>query len=117
MYTCQFCSTSLKKAFTGTFKGEHIHSCSSCFKRFLSPIEFDQESVYYPNVGRREIQIEDYIVMYDTNVNEVVRIPLKTYEEGLIGLLKEDLSQDIQIDTKDILVVIEPWNTTLVIEE
>lgn len=117
MYTCQFCSSSLKKAFTGIFKGEHIHSCSSCFTRSLSPIRFDQESVYYPSLGRREIQIEDCIVMYDTNANEVVRIPLKTYEEGLIGLLKEDLSRDIQIDTKDILVVIEPWNTRLVIGE
>lgn len=117
MYNCQFCSSIINKAFTGTFKGKQIHSCINCFTRSLSPIEFDQEIVYYPNIGRRKIQIQDSVVMYDTNANEVVRIPLKTYEEGLIGLLKEDLSNDLQIDLKDILVVIEPWNKTLIIGE
>lgn len=115
MYNCQFCSTQIKKAFTGTFKGEQVYSCIDCFTRSLSPIEFDDESVYYPSVGRRDIQSEDSAVMFDTKGNEVARIPLSNYQEGMIGFLKEDLSEELQINYDDILVVIEPWNTNLVI--
>lgn len=114
MYNCQFCSTQIKKAFIGTFKGQQIYSCIDCFTRSLSPIEFDDESVYYPSVGRRDIQKEDSVIMFDTKCDEVASIPLSTYQEGLIGFIREDLSDELQINYDDVVVVIKPWNQNLI---
>lgn len=116
MYNCQFCSTQINKAFIGTFKGQQIYSCIDCFTRSLSPIEFDDESVYYPRVGRRDIQKEDSIIMFDTKGDEVASIPLSTYQEGLIGFIRENLSDELQINYDEIVVVIKAWNQILTMD-
>jgi hypothetical protein len=110
MYTCHFCHTSITEAFVGS-KGEgKVYSCFKCFIQTLKPFKFDEELVYYPMFGIREIQHDDSVAFYDKEGNELARVYLKSYDEGFISYLKEELAEDTDMKSGDITLIIEPYN-------
>ncbi|NRG30006.1 hypothetical protein HRF69_23220 [Bacillus circulans] len=63
--------------------------------------------------GIREIQPDDSVVFYDKEGNEFARVYLKSYDEGFLSYLKEELAQDTGITSEDIILVIEPCDVRL----
>lgn len=115
MYTCHFCHNSISKAFVGS-KGERkVYSCFKCFIKTLKPFIFDEEFVYYPLFWTRDIQLEDSIVFYDNEGQELAKVYLEAYEEGFVSYLKEELAKDLDLDLafEDITLVIEPYDIHL----
>jgi len=113
MYTCHFCHTSISKAFVGSKNEGKVYSCIKCFIQSLKPFRFDGELVFYPMFGIRKIQPEDSIAFYDKGGNECGRVNLKSYDEGFLSYLKEELAQDTEVTTEDITLVIEPYDIRL----
>lgn len=113
MYNCHFCHTSVSEAFVGSKNEAKVHSCFTCFIETLKPFEFDGEFVYYPLFGIRDIQAEDSVAYYDKDGNEIARVFLKSYEEGFLTFLKEELAQDTALSVDDILLVVEPHDVRL----
>lgn len=113
MYTCHFCNTIITKAFVGSKNEGKVYSCFKCFIKTLVPFKFDEEFVYYPMFGIREIQQEDFVFFYDKMGKELARVCLNSYEEGLLSYLKEELVQDTEVKIEDITLVIEPHDIRL----
>ncbi|MFA9459010.1 hypothetical protein ACERJO_19980 [Halalkalibacter sp. AB-rgal2] len=63
--------------------------------------------------GIREIQPADSVAYYDKGGNELARVYLKSYDEGLLSYLKEELAQDTELTTDDMTLVIEPHDIRL----
>lgn len=112
MFTCNICYNSFQnnQAFVGNKNNQAIFSCIDCFLKALKPFEFDGELVYYPMFGTREIQIHDIVVFFDKDGQELGKVFLKTYEEGLLSLLKMEIAEDLGIGEKNIVLVIEPFD-------
>jgi hypothetical protein len=113
MCTCHFCHTSISKAFVGSKNEGNVYSCFNCFIQTLKPFRFDEELVFYPMFGIRKIQPEDSVAFYDKVGNELARVYLKSYDEGLLSYLKEELAQDTEVKIEDITLVIEPYDIHL----
>jgi hypothetical protein len=113
MYTCHFCHTSISKAFVGSKNEGKVYSCFKCFIQTLKPFKFDEELVYYPMFGIREIHLEDSVAFYDKEGNELARVYLKSYDEGFLSYLKEELAQNTEVVTEDFVLLIEPNNIRL----
>ncbi|MFD1172740.1 hypothetical protein [Oceanobacillus picturae] len=63
--------------------------------------------------GIHEIQLEDSVAFYDKEGNELARVYLKSYDEGFLSYLKEELDQNTGIVTEDFVLLIEPNNIRL----
>lgn len=63
--------------------------------------------------GIRDIQLEDYIAFYNNDGQELARVYLGSYQEGLLSYLKEEIADKISLTTKDITLVIEPYDIQL----
>lgn len=113
MYTCHFCHSSISKAFVGSKNEGKVYSCFRCFIQTLKPFKFDGEIVFYPMFGIRKIQPEDSVAFYDKEGNELARVYLKSYDEGFLSYLKEELAQDTGITSENIILVIEPCDIRL----
>lgn len=113
MYTCHFCNSSVIEAFVGSKNEGKVYSCLRCFIQTLKPFLFDEETVYYPMFGIRDIQHEDSVAFYDSEGNELARVYLKSYEEGFLSFLKEELIHDTMLSADDIFLVVEPYNVRL----
>ncbi|MFS0594422.1 hypothetical protein AB1L05_22880 [Cytobacillus horneckiae] len=61
----------------------------------------------------RKIQPEDSVAFYDKGGNELARVYLKSYDEGFLSYLKEELAQDTEVITENITLVIEPYDIRL----
>ncbi|SPT82873.1 Uncharacterised protein [Niallia circulans] len=113
MHTCHFCHSSIIEAFVGSNNEGKVYSCFKCFIQTLKPFKFDEELVYYPMFGIREIQPDDSVVFYDKEGNELATVYLKSYDEGFFSYLKEELAQDTEIATEDFILLIEPFDIRL----
>lgn len=113
MHTCHFCHISISKAFVGSKNEGKVYSCFKCFIQTLKHFKFDEELVYYPMFGIREIQPDDSVVFYDKEGNELATVYLKSYDEGFISYLKEELAEDTDMKSEGITLVIEPYNIQL----
>lgn len=113
MHTCHFCHSSITEAFVGSNNQGRVHSCFKCFIQALKPFKFDEELVYYPIFGIREIQHDDSVAFYDKKGNELARVYLKSYEVGFLSFLKDELVQDTALTYEDIALVIEPCDIRL----
>lgn len=113
MYTCSFCNLTINEAFVGSKNETKIYSCFKCFIKTLKPFKFDEELVYYPLLGIRDIQIGDHVVFYDKDGQELAKVYLDSYEEGFLSHLKEEITRDLEIAAEDISLVIEPFGVQL----
>lgn len=113
MYTCHFCNDSLTIGFVGSRNETKIYSCFKCFIQTLKPFKFDMEFVYYPLFGMRDIQLEDSVVFYDNEGQELAKVRLEAYEEGFLSYLKKGIAKDLDLALKDIKLVIEPFDIKL----
>jgi len=103
---------SLLKLFRLKNEGK-VYSFFKCFIKTLIPFKFDEEFVYYPMFRMRNIQLEDSVVFYYHDGQELARVYLKSYQEGYLSYLKEDIAKDIDFSTEDITLVIEPYDIQL----
>src|SRR5690625_6185995 len=53
--------------------------------------------VFYPLFGTREIQINDKVIFFDKDGQELCEIFLNAYEEGLLSFLKLEIIDDLGI--------------------
>ncbi|WP_339283797.1 hypothetical protein [Oceanobacillus sp. FSL K6-3682] len=113
MYTCHFCQTSITEAFVGSKNEGKIYSCFKCFIQTLKPFKFDDELVYYPLFGMRNIQLEDSIAFYSKHGDELARVYLNSYEEGLLSYLREEIDKETNLTTEEVKLVIEPYDLQL----
>jgi|SRR5699024_887989 len=113
MYTCNFCNSAINEAFVGTKDEIKVYSCFDCFIETLKPFKFDDEFVYYPLFGMRDIQLEDSVAFYDKRGQELARVYLKVYQEGFLSYLKEEIAGEINLATEDITLLIEPNDVQL----
>lgn len=113
MYTCHFCHSNISEAFVGTTNEGKVCSCFKCFIQTLKPFRFDDEYVHYPLFGIRNIQLEDSVVFYDIDGQELARVYLESYQEGLLSYLKEEIADKITLATEKIKLVIEPFDLQL----
>lgn len=113
MYTCHFCNSAITEVFVGSKNETKIYSCFNCFKQTLKPFKFDKEFVYYPLFGVRDIQLEDSVVFYDNEGQELAKVCLEAYEEGFLSYLKEELAKNLDLAFKDLTLVIEPFDIKL----
>jgi hypothetical protein len=60
-----------------------------------------------------KMQPEDSVALYDNGGNELARVNLKSYDEGFLSYLKEELAQDAEVTIEDIILVIEPYDIRL----
>lgn len=113
MFTCNFCNSVITEAFVGSKDEIKVYSCFNCFIQTLKPFKFDDEFVYYPFFGMRDIQLEDSVSFYDKQGQELARVHLRAYQEGLLSYLKEEIAAEINLATEDITLVIEPYDVQL----
>lgn len=100
MYICYFCKETITEGFVGSKNETKIYSCFSCFMQTLKPFKFDMGFVYYPLFGIRDIQLEDSVVFYDNDGKVLAKVYLKSYEEGFLSYLKEEIT--LMIEPRDI---------------
>ncbi|MED4373917.1 hypothetical protein P9216_23545, partial [Bacillus licheniformis] len=115
MFKCDLCNVTVgnKKAFVGTKNEKKMHSCFECFLKTIKPFTFDEELVYYPLIGIREIKIDDSVVFYDIEGKELAKIYLNSYEEGFLSFLKEEIAEDTGLCPEQITLVIEPYDVQM----
>jgi len=113
MYICHFCHFNTTEVFVGSKNETKVYSCFICFIESLKPFEFDGELVYYPLFGIRDIKAEDSVAYYDKEGNEIARVFLKSYEEGFLSFLKEDIVDETTLTPEDIKLIIEPFDIRL----
>lgn len=113
MYTCHFCNDTITIGFVGSNNETKIYSCFKCFIQTLKPFKFDEEFVYYPFFGMRDIQLDDYVVFYDNDGQELAKVHLESYEEGFLSYLKEEIAIDLNLATEEITLMIEPFGIQL----
>ncbi|AYV72086.1 hypothetical protein M1D49_20960 [Bacillus sp. PK3-056] len=63
--------------------------------------------------GMRDIHLEDSIVFYNNEGQELAKVYLEAYEEGFLSYLKEEIAKDLDLAFKDITLVIEPFDIQL----
>lgn len=110
MYTCDFCNSTITEVFVGSKEESRIFSCLNCFIKTLKPFNFDDELVYYPFFGMRNIQLKDSIAFYSTHGHELARVNLETYQEGLLSYLKEEIDKETTLTSEKVTLVIEPYD-------
>ncbi|MDQ0216839.1 hypothetical protein J2S13_003337 [Oikeobacillus pervagus] len=115
MFNCNFCNSVITEAFVGSKDEIKVYSCFNCFIQTLNPFnfKFDDEFVYYPLFGMRDIQLDDSIAFYDKRGQELARVHLKAYQEGLLSYLKGEIAAEINLATEDITLVIKPYKVQL----
>ncbi|WP_413377203.1 hypothetical protein [Alkalihalobacillus sp. 1P02AB] len=113
MYTCFLCNDTITDAFVGSKNETQFYSCFKCFIQTLKPFKFEEEFVYYPSFGMRDIQLKDSVVFYDNDGQELARVYLEAYEEGFLSYLKEEIARDLNLAVEDITLVIEPHDVQL----
>jgi len=113
MYTCNFCNDTITEGFVGSKNETKIYSCFNCFIQTLIPFKFDKEFVYYPLFGMRDIQLEDSVVFYDNDGQELAKVYLESYEEGFLSYLKEEIAKDLDLANEEITLMIEPFDIQL----